>query len=97
MNKIVFDANMRDPSNSTLASTLNLPSSVTDPVPPAPARMLAVVSTPSHGKYTIKKSQNEKRAIVLYGMHCSLTFQFVIALLFSLYILKTLQNKFIFF
>ena len=48
MNKIVFDANMRDPSNSALAATLNLPPSVTEPVPPAPARSLAVVETPSH-------------------------------------------------
>ena len=48
MNKIVFDANMRDPNNATLTSTLALPASVTHPIPASPARRLAVVETPLH-------------------------------------------------
>ena len=39
---------MRDPNNTNLAATLNLPKSVINPNPPPPARTLAVVETPSH-------------------------------------------------
>jgi dynein heavy chain, axonemal len=47
MNKIVFDANMRDPNNVN-SNRLSLPISVTNPVPNKPARELAVIQTPNH-------------------------------------------------